>query len=224
MTPRKTRITTERRRAPGRRSRTGSRPTPSRSCASDRRIRDLLRYSSGPSTPRGRSRSSSGSRPERRERRHRRAGRLAARVLEVVDLPLDASALRAFGRQVGRAEVLAARAEVDVAVEAARLGEQRRALRRRPGCRRSPAPSAHSGTRPTVSEPSASFAVAPFQVSTPIEMTTRIAATNATGRRRTARSGRRSKNGSPIRSTSRSVGTPTVPSTTVSGHLKMRSR
>ena len=84
--------------------------------------------------------------------------------------------------------------------------------------------SAHSGTSATISEPSASLAVAPFQVSTPIERMTRIAATNATGRRSTARSGRRSKNGSPIRSMSRIVGMPTVPSTTVSGHLKMRRR
>ena len=83
---------------------------------------------------------------------------------------------------------------------------------------------AHSGTSPTVSEPSASFAVAPFQVRTPIEMTTRMAATKATGRRRMARSGRRSKNGSPMRRMRQSVGTPTVPSTTVSGHLKMRRR
>ena len=87
-----------------------------------------------------------------------------------------------------------------------------------------PCLSAHSGTSATFSEPSDSLAVAPFQVSTPIEMTTRIAATTATGRRRIARSGRRSKNGSPISSTSSSVGTPTVPRTTVSGHLKMRSR
>ena len=87
-----------------------------------------------------------------------------------------------------------------------------------------PCCSAHFGTSATFSEPSDSFAVAPFQVRTPIERMTRIAATNATGRRRIARSGRRSKNGSPIRSTSRIVGTPTVPSTTVSGHLKMRRR
>ena len=87
-----------------------------------------------------------------------------------------------------------------------------------------PCLSAHSGTRPIVSEPSASFAVAPFQVRVPIAMTTRIAVTSATGRRRIARSGRRSKNGSPIRRIRRIVGTPTVPSTTVSGHLKMRRR
>ena len=34
---------------------------------------------------------------ERRERRHRRARHLAARVLEVRDLPLDATPLRALG-------------------------------------------------------------------------------------------------------------------------------
>ena len=42
------------------------------------------------------------------------------------------------------------------------------------------------------SEPRASFAVAPFQVRTPIEMTVRIAAIIATGRRPIRRSGRRS--------------------------------
>ena len=57
-----------------------------------------------------------------------------------------------------------------------------------------PCSSAHSSIVPAamISDPSASFAVAPFQVSTPIEMTTRIAATIATGRLPSRRSGRRS--------------------------------
>jgi hypothetical protein len=51
-----------------------------------------------------------------------------------------------------------------------------------------------------------------------------IAATIATGRRDSRRSRRRSMNGRAIRIASRMFGTPTVPSTTVSGHLKIRSR
>ena len=55
-----------------------------------------------------------------------------------------------------------------------------------------------------------SVAVAPFQVSTAIEITTRIAATTATGRRVSRRSVRRSKNGSASSSTRQIVGIPTV--------------
>ena len=51
-----------------------------------------------------------------------------------------------------------------------------------------------------------------------------IAATIATGRRERRRSRRRSMKGSAIRIASRMFGTPTVPITTVSGHLKIRSR
>ena len=55
-------------------------------------------------------------------------------------------------------------------------------------------------------------------------MTTRIAATIATGRRESRRSARTSMNGSASRMISSTVGKPTVPITTVGGHLKMRSR
>ena len=51
---------------------------------------------------------------------------------------------------------------------------------------------AHFGTNWTLSAPSDSFAIAPFQVSTPIEITTSTAATIATGRRSSRRSRRRS--------------------------------
>src|SRR5207248_3300377 len=61
-----------------------------------------------------------------RERRHRAAGVDARRALEVRDLERDALVLRALGRQVGRAEVVAADAVVRVAVEAADDGEQLR--------------------------------------------------------------------------------------------------
>src|SRR5438034_6736575 len=61
---------------------------------------------------------------EVRERRHRRALVHAARALEVVDLEGDALLLRALGAQVRRAELRAADAEVGVAVEAARRGEE----------------------------------------------------------------------------------------------------
>src|SRR4051794_5126567 len=61
---------------------------------------------------------------EVRERRHRRALVHAARALEVVDLEGDALLLRALGAQIRRAELRAADAEVGVAVEAARRGEE----------------------------------------------------------------------------------------------------
>ena len=51
-----------------------------------------------------------------------------------------------------------------------------------------------------------------------------IAVMIATGRRVSRRSRRRSMNGSAIAITSRMFGIPTVPITTVSGHLKIRSR
>src|SRR5581483_5941459 len=62
-----------------------------------------------------------------RERRHGRSLVDARRALEVVDLELDALVLRTFRRELGRAEVLAAVAEVRVAVEAAGDREQLRA-------------------------------------------------------------------------------------------------
>src|SRR3982751_3219947 len=58
------------------------------------------------------------------ERRHRRAGVDARRALEVRDLEGDALVLRAFGGQLGGAEVGAAVAVVGVTIEAARNGEQ----------------------------------------------------------------------------------------------------
>src|SRR6478672_5535192 len=61
------------------------------------------------------------------ERRHRRARVDATRALEVVDLELDALVLRALGGEIGRAEVRAARAEIGVAVRAARHREEVRA-------------------------------------------------------------------------------------------------
>src|SRR4051812_34365601 len=82
----------------------------------------------------------------------------------------------------------------------------------------------HDGTFATSSEPSDSFAVAPLYVRTPIEITTRIAATIATGRRSRRRSERISMNGIASSSTSSTVGRPIVPITTVFGHLKIRSR
>ena len=134
----------------------------------------------------------------------------------------DALALRALRREVGRAGVAAARAEVAVAVEAADLGEQDRAgdcaFGGRLFC------LIQLGTFLMFSLASDSVAVAPFQVSTPIEITTRIDATTATGRRDRRRSVRRSKNGSASSSTRQIVGIPTVPRMTESGHLKIRSR
>src|SRR5207237_1750806 len=64
---------------------------------------------------------------ETRERRHRRTGVDAARALQVGDLELDALVLRALRREVRRAEVRGARAEIGVAGQAACLREQRRA-------------------------------------------------------------------------------------------------
>ena len=80
------------------------------------------------------------------------------------------------------------------------------------------------GQRPTSSLPSASFAVAPFQVSVPIAITVRIVITTATGRRESRRSCRRSRNGRASIRTMMIVGIPTVPRITESGHLKIRSR
>jgi hypothetical protein len=57
-----------------------------------------------------------------------------------------------------------------------------------------------------------------------MEITTRIAATSATGRRLIRRSSRLSTNGSEIKRTRQIVGTPIVPRMTVSGHLKIRRR
>ena len=82
----------------------------------------------------------------------------------------------------------------------------------------------HDGTSAITSDASASFAVAPFHVSTPIERTVSTAATIATGRRDGRRSRRTSMNGNASRRMSAIVGTPTVPRNTDSGHLKMRSR
>ena len=80
------------------------------------------------------------------------------------------------------------------------------------------------GTSAFTSDASASFAVAPFHVSTPIERIVRTAATIATGR----------ADGLPLEPAVEErqhdqedeaiVGTPTVPRKTDSGHLKIRSR
>src|SRR5437762_14101423 len=65
------------------------------------------------------------------ERRHRRARVDARRALQVRDLEREALVLRTLGRQVRRAREPTARAEVRVAVEAARDGEEVRARDRR---------------------------------------------------------------------------------------------
>ena len=83
---------------------------------------------------------------------------------------------------------------------------------------------AQRGTSWITSDASASLAVAPFHVSTPMETIVRTAATIATGRAEGRRTRRRSRNGSPISRTSAIVGTPIVPRNTDSGHLKIRSR
>ena len=83
---------------------------------------------------------------------------------------------------------------------------------------------AHDGTFARSSVPSASFAVAPLYVSSPMERTTRIDATIATGRRERRRSARTSMNGIASSRTSAIVGIPIVPSSTDGGHLKIRSR
>src|SRR6266542_1600233 len=57
------------------------------------------------------------------ERRHGRARICRARVLEVLDLEVDALPLGAFRRQVGGAEVRRAGAEVRVARETGQLRE-----------------------------------------------------------------------------------------------------
>src|SRR5216684_2512625 len=69
-------------------------------------------------------------RPERLERRHRRARVHARRALEVAHLEVDTEVLRADVRQVGRAQVRRAGAEVGMARRAAGLGEQVCALDR----------------------------------------------------------------------------------------------
>ena len=71
--------------------------------------------------------------------------------------------------------------------------------------------STQLGTFLTFSLASDSFAVAPFQVRTPIEITTRIAATTATGRRDRRRSVRVSKNGSASSRMSRASGSRPCP-------------
>src|SRR5689334_1469116 len=61
---------------------------------------------------------------ETREGRHRRARVHARRALEVPDLEVDAELLRPDRREVRSAGEAAARVDVRVAVEAARLGEE----------------------------------------------------------------------------------------------------
>ena len=85
-------------------------------------------------------------------------------------------------RQLRRPEVVAAVPVVGVAVQAAGDREELRA-RDRLRVVREALLCAHVGTCARSSEPSASFAVAPLYVRTPIEMTTSIAAISATGRR-----------------------------------------
>ena len=69
---------------------------------------------------------------------------------------------RADRGQVGRAEQAAARAEVGVALEAAGDGEELGALGQPRRCPSKPWRSAQIGTSSSVSEASASFAVAPL--------------------------------------------------------------
>ena len=125
------------------------------------------------------------------------------RVGDVLGEERGALALRALGRQVGRAEVATPLAEVGVALEAADLGEE---APRPPTALRVPGgpPSAPtSGTSATTSEPSDSFAVAPFQVRTAIDAMARMAVHMATGRRSGCRSALRSStNGNAISSRS----------------------
>ena len=83
------------------------------------------RATSRPSTPRGRSRAAEPS--PSGERRHRRARVHARRALQVVDLELDALALRALVPRGRARRGSRAGAEVRVAVQAADLGEQLRA-------------------------------------------------------------------------------------------------
>src|SRR6266511_2399966 len=61
---------------------------------------------------------------ERVELRHRRARAHARGILEMPDLEVDPLVLRAFARQVRRAEVRRAGAQVRMAVRAARLREK----------------------------------------------------------------------------------------------------
>ena len=117
------------------------------------------------------------------ERRHRRARVHARRALEVGDLEGDALVLRALGGQVRARRGTGRRRR-------GRCGSSRQpetansfAPATASGCPVKPCFFAHAGTCAISSEPSASFAVAPLYVRMPIERTTRIDATIATGRR-----------------------------------------
>ena len=90
-----------------------------------------------------------------------RAAVHAGRALEVRDLEGDALVLRALGGELRRTEVVPAVAQVRVAVQAAGDREE---LAARDGLAFPLKPSvfAQAGTWPTISEPSASFAVAPL--------------------------------------------------------------
>ncbi len=136
----------------------------------------------GPSTPRGTSRA--------RQVLARRAandgigrpgvahdGHFRCAIWNAMPLPFAP-----FGGQVGRTEVAAAGADVGVAVEAADSAKSF-APATAAWLPAKPCSFAHFGTFASSSEPSDSFAVAPFQVRSPIEMITSIAATIATGRR-----------------------------------------
>ena len=83
---------------------------------------------------------------------------------------------------------------------------------------------AQVGTSARFSSGSGSSAVAPLYVRTPIEAIVSSAATIATGRRSGRRSRLLSRNGNASSRMSAIVGMPTVPRTTDSGHLKIRSR
>src|SRR5881394_2704066 len=118
---------------------------------------------------------------ERGELRHHVVARLG-RVGDVGREEVGSLTALADRRQVWRAEVRAAGAEICMARSAPGACEDRRA-----GDRLlvvgEPCRCAHVGTACTTSLASASFAVAPLYVSTPIEMTTSTAAIRATGRR-----------------------------------------
>ena len=91
-----------------------------------------------------------------------RAAVHAGRALQVRDLEGDALVLRALGGELRRAEVVPAVAQVRVAVQAARDREELGARRSRRLVAVKPSFFAQAGTWPTISEPSASFAVAPL--------------------------------------------------------------
>ena len=130
---------------------------------------------------------------------------------------------RADRGQVGRAEVRRRRRRVRVAGRAARAREELRAGHRRPAAA-SPA-STQRGTSAITSEASASFAVAPFHVSTPIET---IDEHRGDDRDRPPRepplAAQVDERQRDAAASSAIVGTPTVPRNTDSGHLKIRSR